>query len=306
MERLKRMSVFAKVVELGSFTAVAQQLQVSVSSVSQTISRLEDELNIKLLNRSTRRIGMTEAGKIYYLGCQRMLNEATLVHEQLYEFNNTPVGVLRIGCSTTMAQNVLAPIAMQLLTDYPGLAIDLITDNPTPDLITHGLDLVLRTGHLENSTLFSRQIGAMPMVICASKDYLSQITAPTHHNQLRELSWLEYTLSPYNEMELTSPEGEQIHLSLRGRFATNDPQTLVHWVKSGAGVAYLPLMWILDEVKSGNIQILLPEYSSKPRPVHALYTEKDKLPLKVQICLSLLTDYFREMATRYELFLSKR
>ncbi len=306
MERLKRMSVFAKVVELGSFTAVAQQLQVSVSSVSQTISRLENELNIKLLNRSTRRIGMTEAGKIYYLGCQRMLNEVTRVHEQLYEFNNTPVGTLRVGCSTTMAQNVMAPIAMHLLEDYPGLAIDLITDNPTPDLITHGLDLVLRTGHLENSALFSRQIGAMPMVICASKDYVSQINEPTHHSQLTDLSWLEYTLSPYNEIELTSPEGEQIHLALHGRFATNDPQTLVHWVKSGAGMAYLPMMWILDEIKQGHIQILLPEYRSKPRAVYALYTEKDKLPLKVQICLNLLSEYFQEMATRYALFLSKR
>ncbi|WP_241573432.1 HTH-type transcriptional activator AaeR [Rosenbergiella nectarea] len=306
MERLKRMAVFAKVVEQGSFTAVAQQMQVSVSSISQTISRLENELNIKLLNRSTRRIGMTEAGKIYYQGCQRMLNEATRVHEQLFEFNNTPVGTLRIGSSTTMAQNVLAPIAMKLLADYPGLEIDLITDNPTPDLITHGLDLVLRTGHLENSTLFSRQIGAMPMVICASKEYLSQVSLPTHHSELASLCWLEYTLSPYNEMELTTPDGEQIHLSLRGRFATNDPQTLVHWLRSGAGIAYMPMMWIMDEVKQGNISILLPDYSSKPRPVHALYTEKDKLPLKVQICLSLLAEYFKEMETRYELFLSKR
>lgn len=302
MERLKWMSVFAKVGELGSFTAVARQLQVSVSSVSQTISRLEDELNVKLLNRSTRRIGMTEAGKIYYQGCQRMLNEVALVHEHLYEFNNTLVGTLRIGCSTTMAQNVLAPITMQLLADYPGLEIDLVTDNPTPDLISHGLDLLIRTGHLENSTFFSRQIGVMPMVICASKDYLSQITPPTHHNELTELTWLENTLAPYNQIELTSPDGEPITLSLHGRFATNDPQTLVHWLKSGAGIAYLPMMWILDEVKQGNIQILLPRYSSKPRAVHALYTEKDKLPLKVQICLRLLSAYFQEMATRYELF----
>lgn len=96
MERLKRMSVFAKVVELGSFTAAARQLQMSVSSISQTVAKLEDELQVKLLNRSTRSLGLTEAGKIYYRGCRRMLFEAQDVHEQLYAFNNTPIGTLRI------------------------------------------------------------------------------------------------------------------------------------------------------------------------------------------------------------------
>ncbi len=90
MERLKRMSVFAKVVEFGSFTAAARQLQMSVSSISQTVSKLEDELQVKLLNRSTRSIGLTEAGRIYYRGCRRMLHEVQDVHEQLYAFNNTP------------------------------------------------------------------------------------------------------------------------------------------------------------------------------------------------------------------------
>lgn len=94
MERLKRMSVFAKVVEFGSFTAAARQLQMSVSSISQTVSKLEDELQVKLLNRSTRSIGLTEAGRIYYQGCRRMLHEVQDVHEQLYAFNNTPIGEL--------------------------------------------------------------------------------------------------------------------------------------------------------------------------------------------------------------------
>ena len=118
MERLKRMSVFAKVVEFGSFTAAARQLQMSVSSISQTVSKLEDELQVKLLNRSTRSIGLTEAGRIYYQGCRRMLHEVQDVHEQLYAFNNTPIGTLRIGCSSTMAQNVLAGLTAKMLKEY--------------------------------------------------------------------------------------------------------------------------------------------------------------------------------------------
>ena len=115
MERLKRMSVFAKVVEFGSFTAAARQLDMSVSSISQTVSKLENELQVKLLNRSTRSIGLTEAGKIYYQGCRRMLQEVSEVHEQLYAFNNTPAGTLRIGSSSTMAQNVLANMTAEMM-----------------------------------------------------------------------------------------------------------------------------------------------------------------------------------------------
>ena len=127
MERLKRMSVFAKVVEFGSFTAAARQLQMSVSSISQTVSKLEDELQVKLLNRSTRSIGLTEAGRIYYQGCRRMLHEVQDVHEQVYAFNNTPIGTLRIGCSSTMAQNVLAGLTAKMLKEYPGLSVNLVT-----------------------------------------------------------------------------------------------------------------------------------------------------------------------------------
>lgn len=150
MERLKRMSVFAKVVEQGSFTAAARQLQMSVSSISQTVSKLEDELQVKLLNRSTRSIGLTEAGKIYYQGCRRMLHEVQDVHEQLYAFNNTPIGTLRIGCSSTMAQNVLAAMTAEMLKEYPGLTVNLVTGIPAPDLIADGLDVVIRVGALQD------------------------------------------------------------------------------------------------------------------------------------------------------------
>ena len=169
MERLKRMSVFAKVVELGSFTAAARQLQMSVSSISQTVAKLEDELQVKLLNRSTRSLGLTEAGKIYYQGCRRMLFEAQDVHEQLYAFNNTPIGTLRIGCSSTMAQNVLARITAKMLKEYPGLSVNLVTGIPAPDLIADGLDVVITVLALKNKKQNSRSLGSIPKVLIAAK-----------------------------------------------------------------------------------------------------------------------------------------
>ncbi|WP_226571755.1 HTH-type transcriptional activator AaeR [Mangrovibacter yixingensis] len=300
MERLKRMSVFAKVVELGSFTAAARQLQMSVSSISQTIAKLENELQVKLLNRSTRSLGLTEAGKIYYQGCRRMLHEAREVHEQLYAFNNTPIGTLRIGCSSTMAHNILAVMTADMLKEYPGLSVNLVTGIPAPDLISDGLDVVIRVGALSDSSLFSRRLGAMPMVICAAKSYLNQYGIPEKPADMSNHSWLEYSVRPDNEFDLIAPEGITIRMTPQGRFVTNDPMTLSRWLSEGAGIAYVPLMWVLDEIKQGTLEILLPRYQSDPRPVYALYTQKDKLPLKVQVCINWLTEYFVNVAETYQ------
>ncbi|MCW0321874.1 HTH-type transcriptional activator AaeR [Pantoea dispersa] len=300
MERLKGMSIFAKVVELGSFTAAARQLQLSVSSISQIVARLEDELQVKLLNRSTRCLGLTEAGKIYYQGCRRMLAEASQVHEQLYAFNNTPIGILRIGCSTTMAQNVLSAMTSEMLHEYPGLSVNLMTGIPAPDLIANGLDVVIRVGELQDSNLFSRRLGAMPMVVCAAKSYLAQHGTPEKPAEIDNFSWLEYSVRPDNTFELVAPEGQVTRLTPQGRFVTNDSQTLIRWLKAGCGIAYVPLMWVIDEINAGEIDILFPQYHSEPRPVYAVYTEKDKLPLKVQVCINYLTEYFRQVARQYQ------
>ena len=300
MERLKGMSIFAKVVELGSFTAAARQLHLSVSSISQIVAKLEDELQVKLLNRSTRSIGLTEAGKIYYQGCRRMLAEASQVHEQLYAFNNTPIGILRIGCSSTMAQNVLSAMTSDMLLEYPGLSVNLVTGIPAPDLIANGLDLVVRVGALQDSNLFSRRLGAMPMVVCAAKSYLAQHGTPDKPGEIDNFSWLEYSVRPDNTFELVAPEGLVTRLTPQGRFVTNDSQTLIRWLKAGCGIAYVPLMWVIDEINAGEIDILFPQYHSEPRPVYALYTEKDKMPLKVQVCIDYLTEYFKQVAQQYQ------
>ncbi|WP_158782030.1 HTH-type transcriptional activator AaeR [Pantoea sp. BAV 3049] len=300
MERLKGMSVFARVVELGSFTAAANQMQMSVSAVSQIVAKLEDELQVKLLNRSTRSLGLTEAGKIYFQGCRRMMSEAQQVHEQLYAFNNTPVGTLRIGSSSTMAQNVLANMTSEMLKEYPGLTVNLVTGIPAPDLIADGLDLVIRVGALQDSSLFSRRLGSMPMVVCAAKSYLAQHGTPEKPSDIGNFSWLEYSVRPDNDFELTAPEGISTRLSPQGKFATNDSQTLIRWLVAGSGIAYVPLMWVIDEINAGKVEILFAHYQSDPRPVYAVYTQKDKLPLKVQVCINYLTEYFDKVADVYQ------
>lgn len=300
MDRLKRMSIYAQVVESGSFTAAARRLDMSVSAISQTVSKLENELQVKLLNRSTRSLGLTEAGKIYYQGCLKMLQDVREVHEQLYAFNNTPTGTLRIGSSSTMAQNVLAAMTAEMLVEYPGLKVNLVTGIPAPDLIADGLDVVIRVGALQDSSLFSKRLGSMPMVVCAARSYLSQHGTPEKPADMVNFSWLEYSVRPDSDFELIAPEGITTRISPQGRFVTNDSQTMIRWLKAGVGIAYVPLMWIIDEINAGDVEILFSNYQSDPRPVYALYTEKDKMPLKVQVCINYLTEYFKQVGKVYQ------
>ncbi|MHC3248853.1 LysR substrate-binding domain-containing protein, partial [Salmonella enterica] len=209
-------------------------------------------------------------------------------------------GTLRIGCSSTMAQNVLAGLTAKLLKEYPDLAVNLVTGIPAPDLIADGLDVVIRVGALQDSSLFSRRLGAMPMVVCATQSYLAQYGTPEKPADLSSHSWLEYSVRPDNEFELIAPEGISTRLIPQGRFVTNDPMTLVRWLTAGTGIAYVPLMWVIDEINNGTLEVLFPRYQADPRPVYALYTEKDKLPLKVQVCINYLTEYFVEVAELFQ------
>ncbi len=132
----------------------------------------------------------------------------------------------------------------------PGLSVNLVTGIP-PDLIADGLDVVIRVGALQDSSLFSRRLGAMPMVVCAAKSYLTQYGIPEKPADLSSHSWLEYSVRPDNEFELIAPEGISTRLIPQGRFVTNDPMTLVRWLTAGAGIAYVPLMWVINEINRG-------------------------------------------------------
>jgi DNA-binding transcriptional LysR family regulator len=173
-----------------------------------------------------------------------------------------------------------------------------VTGIPAPDLIADGLDVVIRVGALQDSSLFSRRLGSMPMVVCASKSYLAQYgVRKTRRSHQPLMAGVQR--APDNEFELIAPEGISTKLLPEGRFVTNDPMTISRWLVAGAGIAYVPLMWVINEINSGVLEILFPRYQSDPRPVYALYTEKDKLP-KVQVCINYLTEYFVDVAELFQ------
>ena len=300
------MMIFVQVAESGSFTRAARQLDLSVPSVSLVISKLEEELHVKLLNRSTRSLALTEAGKMFYRGCCRTLDEARQTQENMFAFNGRPSGVLRIGCSPTMAHYVMTHVSAQLLERYPGLSVNLVTASPAPDLISHGLDVVLRFGDIEDSGLYSRRIGSMPMAVCAARNYLNKAGRPAHPDELEKFEWLEYDIQPDNICNLTSPDGTQISLRPRGRYATNDPLALIDWLQAGRGIAFVPMIWIINDIAQGNVEVLFSDMRAESRPVYALHTSRENMPLKVKACIEVLTEFFSKSEGDCAYYLKQR
>ena len=155
-------------------------------------------------------------------------------------------------------------------------------------------------GAVKAPRLFSGRLGAGPVVGGPAIPSPARGGVRENPADLSSHSWLEYSVRPDNEFELIAPEGISTRLIPQGRFVTNDPMTLVRWLTAGTGIAYVPLMWVIDEINRGDLEILLPRYQSDPRPVYALYTEKDKLPLKVQVVINALTDYFVDVAHLFQ------
>lgn len=306
MESLRSMGIFVKVAETGSLTKAAQQLHLSVSSVSVIIAKLEEELQVKLLNRTTRSLALTDAGKVFYRGCCRTLEEARQAHEAMFAFNNNPGGTLRVGCSPTMAQYVMTQMSSALLKAFPGLSVNLVTGIPAPDLISNGLDVIVRFGDLESSGLYSRRIGTMPMVVCAARRYLEKNGAPAHPADLIKFDWLEYSIQPDNTFELVAPDGGTVRLAPKGRHSTNDPLALINWLREGDGIAFVPVIWVMQDIIAGETEVLFPLYHTAPRPVYALYTAKDMLPVKVKTCIDYLTEFFDKTERSWQRFLEKQ
>ncbi|HHL3237535.1 TPA: LysR substrate-binding domain-containing protein [Klebsiella variicola] len=296
MQTLRSMMIFVQVAESGSFTKAAQQLDLSVPSVSVVVSKLEEELRVKLLNRSTRSLALTEAGKVFYRGCCRTLDEARQTHENMFAFNERPSGVLRIGCSPSMAHYVITHISAQLLERFPGLSVNLVTASPAPDLISHGLDLILRFGEIEDSGLYTRKVGSMPMVVCAAVSYLNKMGRPVHPDDIEKFDWLEYDIQPDNTCNLTSRDGSQIRIRPKGRYITNDSLALIDWLRAGRGIAFVPMIWVIKDIAQGNVEVLFSDFRTESRSIFALHTSRDNMPLKVKACIEELTEFLTKSA----------
>jgi len=289
MDVLLSMSVFRRVAETGNFSEVARELELSQPTVSKHVAALEKHLNIKLINRSTRQLSLSDAGKQYYDDCVRILDELLESEAALRNQQSLPTGTLRINMPVTFGELNIVPHLWQFLAEYPDLKIDLIMDDRQVDLVKEGVDMAIRVGILTDSSLVARRIGDSPRVTVASPEYLAANGEPQTLQDLKKHKCIVYTLlSTRNEWHFTGPNGKET-IRISGRFSVNNPRIIREAVLAGQGIAVTPTWLIGDYIKTGQAKVILDKYDPTPLEIHAVYPERRFVPAKV----SCFIDYIR-------------
>jgi DNA-binding transcriptional LysR family regulator len=293
MENLSDIAVFVRVVDAGSFTGAAEALQISQPVVSKAVTRLEERLGARLLNRTTRRLSLTEAGAELYRRSLHALKQIEDAELEVARFQTEPRGTLRVNAPMSFSILHLAPVAHEFLARFPGVSLDLQLDDGFADLVEGGYDLIVRIGKLRDSNLVARRIAPARLVLCASPEYLKARGEPQAPDDLLNHNCLMYTLgSTPRAWRLVSPQGEEQMIPLRGNVATNNGLAEAALAVKGVGIALLPSFYVADELRAGRLKCVLQEWIPQDISIYAVYAERRNLTPKVRAFVDFLAAKF--------------
>lgn len=289
MEDLERMAIFARVVEAKSFSAAARRLGMSKSLVSKHVTRLEQSLGARLLNRTTRTMSVTEIGAIVYAHCARILEEMDEARLAASRMHGEPRGVLRVSASVAFGTLHVAPALPDFLARYPGVSIDMTITDRFVDLADEGYDVALRIANDPGQALVARRLGAVKRNVCATPDYFERHGIPRTPGELVAHNCLTYT--HLDQWHFRGPEGE-ISVPATGNLKLNDDEALSQAVLGGLGVALLPTFIIGQALQAGQLQSVLAEYVPPDRDIYAVYLPNRHLSPKVRVFIDYLLERF--------------
>lgn len=292
MDRIDAMRAFVAVVVEGSFSNAAHILQLSPQLVSKYVSRLEEQLNIRLLNRTTRKVSLTEAGSHYFVHAQQILLSIDDMESQLSGLQQNPKGVLRISAPVSFALKHMAKLITDFQNRYPLVTIDLQLTDRKVDIVEEGFDIALRIGKLKSSSLVAKQIAPIRVVLCASPEYLK------HHDTINNPEDLEsHRYLHYSHMNMDGKEN--IYQLLKAKvltqgneFSSNNGDVLVEAAIEGAGFVLQPTFIVSEAVSSGKLVIVLPELEPKRIGLYAIYAHRKLLPHKVRCFIDFMEGYY--------------
>jgi DNA-binding transcriptional LysR family regulator len=290
MDVMHSMAIFRRVAEAKSFSAVARETNMSQSTVSKHIAALEERLGTKLLNRSTRSLKLTEAGKEYYHHCVRILNDFQEAEASVGKGKITPTGTLRISTSVAFGRVFILPHLQEFFTRYPDINVELLFVDEYVDLVKQGIDLAIRIGPLADSTLIARKISSSSRVIVASPDYLVKHGRPRKPVDLVKHECLLYSLQKSPDLwyfNSTQYGDEAVHVS--GRLLANSPDSICDASLQGLGIAVLCEWYVKKYIESGRLIAIMPEYRPTAYDIHAVYPERRFVPQKVKRMIEFLS-----------------
>ena len=292
MDTLDGMRTFVAVVSEGSFSRAAERLKMSPQLVSKYVAQLESRLGARLLNRSTRRLSVTEVGQAYYERCGDVLADIDEMEIAVGDAAAAAHGTLRINAPMTFGTMHLSTAIAGYQGGQPGVAVDLTLDDRVVDIVSEGYDIAIRIGRLRESSLVARKLAPVRLVVCASPDYLVARGVPGTPQDLKDHDCLQYTLSSHADRWQFSEGGETHDVQVAGSFLANNGDAIRLAALAGRGVALQPTFIVGDDIRAGRLQRVLQDYDVAPMGVYAVYAHRKYLSGKVRTFVDYLDDYF--------------
>ena len=293
MEQLKRMAVFATVVDRGSMVAAAEVLGMTASAVSQQIRKLEESTQVSLLHRTTRKLTLTEAGATFYQSCAQVLALAQQAEQRLAELRDAPVGELRIAAPVGLPGKLLSVALAPLLSAHPGLSLRLFFHDEKIDLVEQRIDLAIRVGRQEDSSLVARHVVDWPMLLCVAPAYLARCGWIATPQQLLGLDWIGLNTDRAQYLQLHGPSASEERLRLESRIACNNILAVRQFTLAGMGVSLQPEPEIRELLSRGELLNLLPEWRPEPIGLYIVTPRRDAQPAKVRYAIEALRQHLQ-------------
>ncbi len=292
MDTIDGMRTYVAVVSEGSFSRAAERLGMSPQLVSKYVAQLESRLGARLLNRSTRRLSVTEVGQAYYERCGDVLADIDEMENAVGDATAAARGTLRINAPMTFGTMHLSRAIAKYQCGQPEVSVDLTLDDRVVDIVSEGYDIAIRIGRLRESSLVARKLAPVRLVVCGSSDYLAERGVPGTPQDLKDHECLRYTLSSDPD-RWQFREGDETHaVRVTGSFLANNGDAIRLAALAGRGLALQPTFIVGDDIRAGRLQLVLRDYEVDPMGVYAVYAHRKYLSGKVRTFVEYLDDYF--------------
>jgi len=295
MSILPYLETFAAVVDKGSFTAAAIALGVSKPVVSKHVSQLEKHLGVQLLHRTTRRLHLTEAGEVFSRFCQRIVADAQEAEQSVLPLQSEPQGKLRISAPESLAISLLPEALISFQEKYPKVELDIRISGRFVDLVEEGIDVALRVGELEDSSLIARLLMPCNFHVCATEEYLKRHGTPIHPNDLSEHNCLIYSQSPKSDTwSFEDNSGNNLNIKVQGNLRSDAGNLLLSAALKSNGIFIGPTYMVVNELKEGGLISVLDDFSKFSTGLYAVYPYSKLVSSKVRVFVDHLVEQWRE------------
>lgn len=300
MDKFLEMKTFAAVVDGGSFVQAADALNISKPAVSRHVADLEMRLGVRLLHRTTRKLSLTEEGRLFYERCKAVLVDVEVAEEEITAKSIAVKGLIKVNVPVSFGLWELAPLWPDFMTKYPDVALDITLADRIVDLVEEGYDLAVRIARLPNSSLVSRKLASTRMVLCASPGYLRQHGKPKHPSELTEHPVLAYSLlATGDQWDFQGPEGK-VSVTVKPVMRTNSGDTCIAAARKGKGVILQPSFMVSADLQGGALVELMPTYRSIEFGIFAVYPTRQHVSPKVRAMIDFLEKAMKGVSWRDE------